>query len=219
MAAPENYNQMLSKLGRWTFLTTLCFLIALRYFELVPKIEVDSSLVPPIKDHQQLIEWCLSFGAIPLFGAVIAWLCSSIFEVHNKLSKVILLRYLWDRFFIVKPMLKRTGISQKLNRSRVKEIMAGLYYPEVKNIDQHYVHVFWRYALQFWVIFEHLLVVLITTIALWVVNQSMPHSGLLIYLGVVFLVAILHWSFVVTNKSKDQADQIPGPSIRSFFQA
>lgn len=219
MAAPENYNQMLSKLGRWTFLTTLCFLIALRYFELVPKIEVDSSLVPPIKDHQELIEWCLSFGAIPLFGAFIAWLCSSIFEVHNKLSKVILLRYLWDRFFIVKPMLKRTGISQKLNRSRVKEIMAGLYYPEVKNIDQHYVHVFWRYALQFWVIIEHLLVILITTIALWVANQSMPHSGLFIYLGVVFLIAILHWSFVVTNKSKDQADQIPGPSIRSFFQA
>lgn len=219
MPSPENYNQMLSKLGKWTFFYTLCFLIALRFFELVPKIEIDSSLAPPIKDHKELIEWLFSFGAIPLFGAGIAWLCSSIFEVHNKLSKIILLRYLWDRVFIVTPMLKRTGITQELNRSRVKEIMNDLYYPEVKNIDQHYIHIFWRYALQFWVIFEHFLVVLITTITLWVINRSIPDKGLIIYLGLVFLVAVFHWFFVVTNKSKDQSDQIPSQSIRSFFRA
>lgn len=218
MASAENYNQMLTKLGRWTFFTTLCFLIALRISELIPKIEVDSSLIPPIKDHQKLIEWFLSFGAIPLFGAFAAWLLSSIFELHNKLSKLIFLRYLWDRCFIVKPMLKRAGINHELNRGRVKDIMAGLYYPEVKNIDQHYVQIFWRYALQFWIIFEHLLVVLVTTIALWIFKQSLPHSGLLIYLGVLFLVAMTHWLFVATNKSKDQADQIPVPSIRSFFK-
>jgi len=218
MASPENYNQMLSKLAKWTFFTTLCFLIALRYFELVPKIEVDSSLVPPIKDHQELIEWCLSFGAIPLLGAGIAWLFSSIFEVHNKLSKLFLLRYLWDRFFIVVPMLERTEINQRLSQGRVKEIMAGLYYPEVKNIDQHYVHIFWRYALQFWIIFEHFWVVLVTTIALGIINRSVPDSGLFIYLGVVFLIGTAHWLFVVTNKSRDQADQIPGTAIRLFFK-
>jgi hypothetical protein len=218
MASPENYNQMLSKLAKWTFFTTLFFLIALRYFELVPKIEVDSSLVPPIKDYQELIEWSLSFGAIPLLGASIAWLLSSIFELHNKLSKLFLLRYLWDRFFIVVPMLKSTNISQRLSQSRVKEIMEGLYYPEVKKIDQHYVHIFWRYALQFWIIFEHFWVVLVTTIALGVINSSMPDRGLFIYLGVVFLVAAVHWLSVVTNKSKDQAYQISGTAIRFFFK-
>ncbi|MBJ7554352.1 hypothetical protein [Marinomonas spartinae] len=218
MPSPENYNQMLSKLGKWTFLCTLVFLIALRFFELVPKVEIDRSLAPPIKDYKELIEWLFSFGAIPLIGAVIAWLCSSIFEVHNKLSKIILLRYLWDRLFIVAPMLKRTGLSQKLNRARVKEIMNGLYYPEVKNIDQHYVHIFWRYALQFWIVFEHFLVVLITVITLWAVNRSIPDKGLLIYLALVFFIAVVHWLFVVTNKSKDQSDQISSQTIRSFFR-
>ncbi|MDO6512715.1 hypothetical protein [Neptuniibacter sp. 2_MG-2023] len=218
MPSPKNYNQMLSKLGKRTFLCTLVFLVALRFFELVPKVEIDSSLAPPVKDHKELIEWLFSFGAIPLIGAGIAWFCSSFFEVHNKLSKIIQLRYLWDRVSIVAPMLKRTGLEQELNRTRVREIMNGLYYPEVQNIDQHYVHIFWRYALQFWVIFEHLLVVLITVIALWVVNRSIPDKGLFIYLGLVFLIAVVHWFFVVTNKSKDQSDQIPSQSIRSFFK-
>lgn len=218
MPSPENYNQMLSKLGKWTFLCTLFFLVALRFFELVPKVEIDSSLAPPIKDSKELIEWLFSFGAIPLIGAVIAWLCSSTFEAHNKLSKIILLRYLWDRLFIVSPMLKRTELIQELNRTRVKEIMNGLYYPQIKNIDQHYVHIFWRYALQFWVIFEHLLVVLITAITLWIVNRSIPDKGLLIYLALVFFVAVTHWLFVVTNKSKDQSDQIPSQAILSFFR-
>lgn len=218
MASPENYNQMLSKLGKWTFFTTLAFLIGLRFFELVPRIEVNEELIPPIKDHQQLIEWCLSFGAIPLLGAGVAWLLSSLFEIHNKLSKIILIRFVWDKLFIVRPMLKKVGMYQKLNRSKVKEIMAGLYYPEVKNIDQHYVHVFWRYALQFWVLFEHLLVVIATVITLWIIAGSLPHNGLLVYLLAVFFVTALHWFFVVTNKSQDQAEQIPDHKIRSFLR-
>ncbi len=219
MASPENYNQMLSKLGKLTFLTTFAFLIGLRFFELVPKIEINHALVPPIEDYERLIEWCLSFGAIPLAGASAAWLFSTIFEIHNKLSKLIFLRYIWDRMYIVKPMLQKAGISQELNHGRVKQIMNGLYYPEIKNIDQHYVHVFWRYALQFWVIFEHFLVVLITTIALWIINQTLPHTGLLIYLGIVFLLALSHWAFVVTKKSTDQANQIPDSKIVSFFNS
>lgn len=218
MASPENYNQMLSKLGKWTFFTTLFFLIALRFFELVPKIEVDEELIPPIKDRQQLIEWCLSFGAIPFLGAGVAWLLSSLFEVHNKLSKILLLRFLWDKLFIVRPMLKKVGVNQNLNRGRVKEIMAGLYYPEVKKIDQHYVHIFWRYALQFWVLFEHLLVVMATVIILWIISGSLPHGGLILYFLAVFFVATLHWLFVVSNKSQDQADQIPDHKIRSFLR-
>lgn len=218
MASPENYNQMLSKLGKWTFLTTLIFLISLRFFGLIPKIEVNNALVPPIKDYQQLLEWCLSFGAIPLMGAGVAWLLSSFFEVHNKLSKLIQLRYVWDKFFIVRPMLRKVDLEEQLTRKRVKEIMERLYYPEVKNIDQHYVHIFWRYALQFWIAFEHLLVVLAAVSTLYFLNDSLPHYGLFLYLGVVFLVVITHWLFVVTNKSKDQADQIPEKAIRSFMR-
>lgn len=218
MASPENYNQMLSKLGRCTFLTTLFFLIGLRVLDIIPKIEIDEQLIPPAKDYKELIEWFLSFGAIPLFGAVIAWVMSSLFEVHNKLSKVILLRYMWERYFIVLPMLKRIGISGQLSKKRVKEIMNGLYYPQVKEIDQHYVHIFWRYALQFWVIFEHLLVVLITVVILFYINNELPYNELLWYLLGVFVLALLHWLFVVTKKSKDQADQILEKSIRDFMK-
>lgn len=219
MASPENYNQLLSKLGKWTFFTTLIFLIALRYLDLVPKIEVDSSLIPPLNDYHELIEWCLSFGVVPLFGAGISWLFSSIFEVHNKLSKLILLRYLWEKLFIVAPMLERAGVNKRLNQRLVNEVMVGLYYPEVKNIDQHYVHIFWRYSLQFWVIFEHFWVVLVTIVALGVFDGAIPDKRLFIYLGAVFVVGAVHWLFVVTKKSRDQADQIPGSAIRLFFKS
>ncbi|SFR37387.1 hypothetical protein SAMN04488073_0008 [Marinobacter gudaonensis] len=218
MPSPENYNQMLSKLGKLTFLTTLIFLVALRFFGVIPKIEVDDALIPPVKDYEELIEWCLSFGAIPLAGAGLAWLLSTLFEVHNKLSKFFLVRFIWDKYFIVKPMLERAEVDDHLTRSRVKQIMAELYYPEVKNIDQHYVHIFWRYALQFWVLFEHLLVVTVTVLVLGISKFELPSKGLLVYLFMVLSVASLHWFFVVTQKSKDQADQISEQAIRLYMR-
>lgn len=131
---------------------------------MIPKIEVDDALIPPIKDHRGLTEWCLSFGAIPRVGAGLAWVLSTFFEVHNKLSKLFLVRFAWDKYFIVKPMLERAEVDDQLTRRPVKQIMAELYYPEVKNIDQHYVHVLWRYTLQFWILFEHFLVVTVTAL-------------------------------------------------------
>ena len=218
MSSPENYNEMLSKLGKMTFLTTLVFLIGLRLLDIIPKIEVDDALIPPVKDYKELIEWLLSFGAIPLVGAFLAWMLSTLFEVHNKISKITRLRYVWDRYFIVAPMLSRKGISGQLSQKRVRDIMVGLYYPEVKNIDQHYVHIFWRYALQFWIIFEHFLVVLLTTLILFITDSTIPTSDLVWYSLVVFIIGFIHWYFVVTPKSKDQADQISGSAIRRFMK-
>ncbi|WP_460047962.1 hypothetical protein [Sessilibacter sp. MAH2] len=181
-------------------------------------VKIDGKLIPPIKDYKELIEWMLSFGVIPFGGALLAFFLSSVFEVHNKISKVIQLRYLWDKYFIVVPMLKRIGPTPQLSREKVREIMTGLYYPEVKNIDQHYIHVFWRYALQFWGMFEHFIVVLVVTITLYIGNGSLPSDKLLWYCVLVFIVTVLHWFFVTTNKSTDQAKQIPETAIRAFMR-
>ena len=216
MAAPQNYNELLSELGKRTAFTTLVFLIALRYFELIPKITMDSTLIPPIKDHQELVNWVVSFGLIPIAGAVLAWLLSSVFEVHNQLSKFIQLRYFWDKTYIAAPLLKRAGKQQMLNRKEVRNILSELYYKEVKEIDQHYVHIFWRYALHFWVLFEHLLVSIIATAVIWIGSRQCPYE-LLIYTGVVFAAAAIHWRFVTVKKSIDQVAQIPEEKVRSYF--
>lgn len=217
MASPENYNQMLSNLGWSTLFTTFLFLVYLKFVDIIPKIEINHDLVPTIQGYNELIEWCLSFGAIPIVGAGIAWLLSSYFEVHNKLSKLILLRYIWDKYFIILPMLKRVGLEENLSRKRVKEIMEGLYYPEVKKIDQHYVHVFWRYALFFWILFEHFWVVLMTTLLIYFFYNSLFKLLLIKYLVFVFTLATVNWLFVVSGKSKNQADQIPEEAIILFF--
>jgi hypothetical protein len=216
MAAPQNYNELLSELGKRTACTTLVFLIMLRYFEVIPKITMDSALIPPIKDHQELVNWVVSFGLIPIAGAVFAWLLSSVFEVHNQLSKLIQFRYLWDKAYIAAPLLKKAGKQQVLDRQEVRNILYNFYYKEVKEIDQHYVQVFWRYALHFWVLFEHLLVSIIATVVVGIGSKQCPYE-LLIYTGVVFAVTAVHWRFVTVKKTLDQVAQIPEEKIRSYF--
>lgn len=222
MNPPKNYNEMLSHLGKLTFLTTLIFLIVLKMFDVIPMIEVDKSQFPDTKESPFIVavifDYVLSFGAFPIIGSACVWLLSSLFELHNKLSKLLLIRYVWEKYFIVRPMLKRVGANTKVNRTDVKKIMRGLYYPKIKEIDEHYIHVFWRYALQFWVIFEHFFVVSVTLIILpfWA-DKSLP-SILIYYWIFIGTVMCLHWLFVVTPKSKDQADQIPEKDIRSFMQ-
>ena len=216
MAAPQNYNELLSELGKRTAFTTLVFLIALRYFEVIPKITMDSALIPPIKDHQELVNWVISFGVIPIAGAAFAWLLSSVFEVHNQLSKFIQLRYLWDKAYIAVPLLKKAGKQQVLDRKEVRNILYDFYYKEVKEIDQHYVLVFWRYALHFWVLFEHLLVSIIATMVVWISSRQCPYE-LLIYTGAVFAVSAIHWRYVTVKKTLDQVAQIPEEKIRSYF--
>lgn len=218
MASVENYDQMLSKLGKHTFFTTLIFLIFLRFLNIIPKIEINNELVPPIKDYKELVEWFLSFGALPFLGAGIAWLLSSFFGMHNIASEVMGLKYIWNKYFIIRPMITRADLEEKLSRKRVKEIMVGLYYPEVKKIDQHYVHIFWRYALRFWTLFEHFLVVLGTTLVISFFNETLPLL-LFLYLGIIFFITTTHWLFVVKNKSTDQANQIPVNNIKLFMES
>ena len=133
------YNEMLGKLNKATFFSTLFFLIALRYLDFIPLIKVDQSLIPPLKDYKEIIEWSISFGIVPLFGAIIAWFLSHTFEVHNLLSRVLFLRHVWDKYFIVRTMLNRSYSKRSLKELNISEAMNELYYPEVKNIDQHYV--------------------------------------------------------------------------------
>ncbi|WP_158774460.1 hypothetical protein [Cobetia sp. L2A1] len=211
-----SYTEMLGKLCKWTFVTTLLYLIILQYNGFLPYIEIDDALIPPLEGYRDLIEWIVSFGMMPLLGALMAFFLSTFFEAHDKIAKAIKLRYLWEKDFIVKPMLDRVGSDLPLNQKRVREIMAGLYYPEVKNIDPHHVHVFWRYALLFWVLFEHLCVVIISLLPIIILTDKSAYL-IMSYAIIVFILSAAHWYFVVVKKSKAQARQIPEAIIITYL--
>jgi len=216
--SPNNYNEMLEGLNKGTFFTTLIFFIALRFFEIIPKIIIPETLVPPLKDQKELIDWVVSFGAIPLTAALLANFLSSFFEIHNKISKLLGIRYIWDKFFIINPLLKSAKIIKKLNRTEIKLAMSKFYYPEIKKIDQHYVQLFWRYAMFFWVFFEHIFVVLVTTSTLELIYSDKSFTALWQYLLILSIITFTQWYFVTVQKSKDQARQISVKAIKKYFK-
>src|SRR5258708_6941281 len=154
--SPKSYNEMLPTLNLATAAGTFTYVFVLASFGYIPRIYFNSALIPPLEPRNaRLIEWALSFGVIPLASMTIAYILSSAFEMHNILSKLIGLRYFWDRFYIVSPLRARANSELILNRAVVRRVMTEFYYKEIKTLDSHFVELFWRYAMYFWIIFEH----------------------------------------------------------------
>jgi hypothetical protein len=216
--SPKNYNELLPKLNRITFISTFAFFIVLRMFNLVPLVAFGKDVIPPLKDYKEMIEWILSFGIIPLVAALIALFFSTAFEIHNKVARLLKIRFFWDKYFIVKPLVAKAKVDMKITPSTVKHIMNELYYPQVKKIDQHYVELFWRYALPFWILFEHAIVVFITAVILSIVNANIRILFLWGYFLCITLLAALQLVFVTAEKSTDQANQIPMDTVNEFFK-
>lgn len=212
-----NYNEMLGGLNKASFFTTFIFFVGLRFFNFIPLIEIDKSLIPPLEEHQDLINWALSFGIIPLAAACLGYFLSHSFEIHNKLAKALYIRYLWDKLFIVKPMLQRASTKIILKNVNISRAMNELYYPNVKKIDQHYVHLFWRYALPFWILFEHCFFVFVTIIGLLCFYPEQSYLQLIKYNLVIFIITAMQLLFVTVQKSKDQAEQIDIDKINNYF--
>jgi hypothetical protein len=217
--SPSNYNEMLTKLNKATFYTTLIFMVAMRLFEYIPLVVVPDKLIPPITRGKDIITWAMSFGVIPLISATFAYFLSHSFEIHNKVAKLCQIRYIWDRFYIVKPMAKIADSSVTLNKKLVNKVMHELYYPEVKKIDAHHVHLFWRYAQTFWVLFEHMLVVVAFIITMKFFGEVKPLAGIYYYLLIISALTLLQFAFVTAPKSTDQVRQISSGTICRFFRA
>ncbi len=215
--SPTNYNEMLGKLNKSTFFTTLIFMVVLRVFDYLPLIKVPPSLIPPIKDNKEFIDWALSFGILPLCMAGVAFFLSHSFEIHNKLAKLFQIRYIWDKYFIVKPLAEIAKSDIEINREIVKKVMHELYYPQVKGIDQHYVTLFWRYAQTFWVIFEHFFVVLVFLLVSKLLFPSNSLKYIFIYAAFIAFLGLIQFVFVTAPKSKVQANQIPIGIVSKYF--
>ncbi len=215
--SPKNYIELLSKLNWCTFLTTLIFFIVLRYFNLIPHIKFDERLIPPIKDYKALFEWIVSFGVIPFFAAVFAWFLSKFFEIHNKIEKFSKVRFFWDKYFIAKPLAGKTRFQAPLTFITVKKIMNEFYYPNVRNIESHYVELFWNYALWFWVLFEHTAVVFVTAIIISIIYWNNKVCFLWGYFAIISIFTAIQLIFVTGPKSTDQANQISEVDIQKFF--
>lgn len=218
--SPENYNEMLESLSSKTFWSTLIFFIVLRILDIIPLVKISPELIPKIKDWDDTITYICSFGVIPLIIAFICGFLSQNFEIHNLLSKVLQIRYFWDKCFIVEVLVKRAGVTNiTLNKLNVKRIMNEFYYSAVKEIDQHYVKLFWRYALTFWALFEHLVVITITSIILFFSISSKNFIFLWSYLLLVLIATICHFIFITAKKSTDQANAINLDKIKDYLSS
>src|ERR1700730_2696008 len=106
MFAPKTYREMLSRLNWSTAISTFVFVAIITRLNFIPQISVDQGFVPPIKDYKDLLDWARSFGLIAFVAAAAAFILSWGFEMHNMVSKAIKLRFLWDKYFIVRPLWK-----------------------------------------------------------------------------------------------------------------
>lgn len=215
--SPKNYRELLPQLSAATALTTLAYVIVLVITGFVPQIAVDKALVPPIKGHEDQLNWVLSFGIVPLLSAIAAWILSRALEMHNNLAKLFQLRFLWNKHFIVKPLRYAADSDVQLDRATVRKVMNEFYYKATQGIDKHYVEVFWHYALPFWILFEHAIIVAISIAILWWLKA--PHLiNLLLWLAFVVVLGAMQFFTVTSRKSLDQVRQIPIPDVKAFFK-
>jgi hypothetical protein len=216
LKSPTSYNEMLPSLNLATSTLTFLLAIVLTILDYVPRIKVPKEHLPPFGDDQQLADWLMSFGLVPIAAALVSLMLSRAFEMHNIISKLLFLRYAWDKFYVVKPLAVRAGSGVAINRSVVRRVMNDLYYPETRNLDPHYVHLFWRYALFFWILFEHAIIVAVALISLYFLDRDDLHL-LARYLGCVIAVCAIQFFAVTSRKSRDQAEQIPIDKVRGYF--
>jgi hypothetical protein len=215
---PKNYEESLAILSITTFITTLLFFLILSFSELIPQVEIPERLIPPIDERKELIQWLLSFGAIPLIAAVLALVASYTFELHNKISWWIGVRPFWSKSFILIPLKKRARSSVALTSKNAKLIMDRLYYPGIKNIDQLHVHLFWRHASQFWMLFEHLIIVFFTALFLSAFLWKSSVAFLWLYFILLFVLTAWHLFSISGPRSRKQAMEIPSESVDEFFR-
>jgi hypothetical protein len=217
--SPKSYNEMLPKLNLATAVGTFGYVFVLASFGYIPRIDVNHhALMPPLDPgYARFTEWALSFGVVPFGSAVIAYVLSSSFEMHNILSKLLGLRYFWDRFYIVRPLRERANSDVPLNRAVVRRVMTEFYYKQIKTLDSHFVELFWRYAMQFWVIFEHAVIVAASIFILWLM-QRRGLQGPVWYLGGVVAFGMAQFFLVTVRKTGDEIKQISTQSIVEYFK-
>ncbi|KQB06046.1 hypothetical protein [Vibrio metoecus] len=75
--SPSNYNEMLAKLNKSTFFTTLFFMVVMRALDYIPLVVVPKDLVPPIAGAKDITSWAISFGVIPFLSAWFAYFFES----------------------------------------------------------------------------------------------------------------------------------------------
>jgi hypothetical protein len=137
--------------------------------------------------------------------------------MHNILSKLIGLRYFWDRFYIVGPLRERVDSHVPLNRVLVRRVMAEFYYKQLKDIDPHFVELFWRYAMQFWMIFEHAFVVAASIVILLFLRPR-NLEGPLWYLAIVAALTTAQFFLVTVKKTRDEVRQISTQDVAAYFR-
>lgn len=221
---PKNYNEMLPKLHKATFLNTLIYCILLVIYEYIPLITLPTKYVPPIKDHESFINWALSFGILPCAFAIFAHLISGALDLHNNAAKLLRVRYLWDKHLIIKPLSRRAGVNRKLNKDEAHNVMSNLYYPEVRKIeDKHYIELFWNKVYYFWIFFEFSIIALISFLIIFFCKQMdifhVEGSLLSLFFFVIlsFSVSGIIFALTVKPRTESQVEKIPDDKIKEFF--
>lgn len=210
----KDYDSMLTRLNWTTLIISSIYSIILESYGFLPFKPLSEKIITPIP----IINWFISFGYWPCILIVIMWLLSVV-EFHNKISKIIGLRYIWDKYYIVKPMYSISGMEAQfkfLKRSQVENIMNCFFYKEVKTIEEHYKIIFWRYAVWSWVFFEHTFLIIISLILTVFLFHTFKFSLLWYFIFVVILTNC-HIFFVAASKSTDEVKAIDEDRIKAFL--
>lgn len=221
---PKNYNEMLTKLHKSTFVTSFLFYLLLVIKGYLPIVSVSAEHVPPIKDYEETIKWVLTFGVLPIGLALLWAILSGALDLHNNIAKIIKIRYLWDEFLIIRPLKEIAGVSRKLTKEESYTVMSKLYYSEVRSLaDKHYIELFWNKVFYFWVLFEHAIVVFFTAMVISLLKKGgfFPVTGSLSYLwlwvSIVVIFSIIVFVVSVKPRTESQVRQISHQKIKDFF--
>ncbi|HDT1288650.1 hypothetical protein [Enterobacter asburiae] len=221
---PKSYTEMLPKLHKATFFTTLFFCLILVINGYLPVIRLNAEHVPPIKDYEETIKWILTFGVLPIALSLISAIISGALDLHNNVAKFLKIRYLWEELLIIRPLARVAGVNRKLSDEESYNVMSNFYYPEVKElVDKHYVELFWNKVFYFWILFEHAIVavVIVFLITISKAFDLFSITGRLSYLWFWVLIVVI-FSFIVffvsvKPRTESQVRKISHDKIHDFF--
>ena len=202
--SPKSYSEMLPQLGIATAISTFCLFVVLQSLGVLPIHQL-----PNLSLKEET--WFLSYGLVPLVAMLVAYTLSRFLQMHYFAASITGILSVWNRKFIVHEMVKVTGLNNeyvsRLSSKDINTIMNSHFYPKLAMVDRHYIDVFWTFALSFWVLFEHTIIVAATSIYLIAFELKYLPIGVIIYLIVCRLVTLASL-FVAASKSTDQVRQI-----------
>ena len=194
---PENYSEILQRIWYTSIATGLGCSILLAKASPTLQNLIDS--VSTNADIGNIKNIKVLYVVIPVLSGVL----SRMLKLHDKISDVFRIRYLFDTRCLLYPLADGTGITltkelqKKIGHSRVDSMSAVFYeYAKFKKptIDEHLVQTAADNWGWFWVLVESSAFITVTTVALGIMQKWDYVLWCLIVLLVEFVLMLMYWT-------------------------